>query len=60
MSNLARDFARLNNKRAIESATERDFITLKSIALSLFEQNITLQEMLEQMMKEKLVGNFKE
>lgn len=56
MNNLARDFARLNSKRAIESATEREFIALKNITLSLFEQNIHLQEMLEQYMREKLIG----
>lgn len=58
MDNLARDFAIYNSKKAIESATEKDFIPLKNVTLSLFEQNVNLQKMLEQLMKEKLIGTY--
>ena len=56
MSNLAKDFARVNNKRIIESATERDFITLKGITLDLYNRVIALEDMYEQLMKERLIG----
>jgi hypothetical protein len=56
MDNLAKDFARIRNKKAIESATERDFHTLKDIALNLHTRLITLEDMYEKLMKEKLIG----
>ena len=56
MSNLAKDFARVNNKRIIESATERDFLTLKGITLDLYNRVIALEDMYEQLMKERLIG----
>jgi hypothetical protein len=55
MSNLAKDFARVNSKRIIESTTERDFITLKGIALDLFNRVIALEDMYEQLLKESLI-----
>ena len=56
MTNLAKDFARLNNRRIIENATERDFHTLKGITLDLYERLITLEDMYEILMKERLIG----
>lgn len=56
MSNLAKDFARLNNKRILENTTERDFITLKRITLDLYSRVIALEDMCEQLMKERLIG----
>lgn len=56
MANLAKDFARLNNKRIIENATERDFHTLKGITLDLYNRVIALEDMYEVLMKEKLIG----
>lgn len=56
MSNLAKDFARIRDKKAIENATERDFHTLKGITLDLYNRLITLEDMYETVMKEKLIG----
>lgn len=56
MPNLAKDFARLNNRRIIENATEREFHTLKGITLDLYNRLITLEDMYEALMKEKLIG----
>ena len=58
MDNLAKDFARLNERRFLESLTEREFITLKKIALLLFDQMVNQQTILEQLMKEKLIGTY--
>lgn len=54
MSNLARDFARLAARRDLEGATKENFEYLKDIALRMFDQNVALQEMLEQYMRESL------
>lgn len=56
MSNLSRDFARLNHRRIIENATERDFHTLKGITLDLYNRVIALEDMYEQLIREKLIG----
>jgi hypothetical protein len=56
MANLARDFARIRGKKAIENATERDFHTLKDIALDLHTRLIALEDMYEKLMKERLIG----
>ena len=58
MENLARDFARLNNRRFIENLTEKEFTTLKDIALLLFDQVVTMQKISENLMKEKLIGTY--
>jgi len=56
MSNLAKDFARIRDKKAIENATEKEFHTLKGIALDLYNRLITIEDMYEVLMKEKLIG----
>lgn len=41
---------------AILNATEREFHQLKEWALLLFDKNVQLQKMSEQLMKDKLIG----
>jgi hypothetical protein len=57
MSNLARDFQNIVARKQLEAITERNFESLKDITLSLYDQNLALKEMLEQLMKESLIGN---
>lgn len=57
MSNLARDFQNIVARKQLEAITERNFESLKTITLSLYDQNLALKEMLEQLMKESLIGN---
>ena len=57
MSNLARDFQNIVVRKQLESITERNFEELKDMTLSLYDQNLALKEMLEQLMKESLVGS---
>ena len=56
MSNLARDFQNTVARKQLESVTEESFEELKNITLTLYDQNLALKEMLEQLMKESLVG----
>lgn len=43
-------------RNTITDCTERDFHRLKDWTLLLFDKNVQLQKMYEQLMKEKLIG----
>ena len=56
MNNLARDFQKVLARKQLEAITKENFNELKDIALSLYDQNLMLKEMLEKLMRENLIG----
>jgi len=58
--NLEKDFENVKNRVILSNITVEQFELLKSIALNLYDQNMSAKEMLLKFMREGLIGTFEE
>jgi len=58
--NLEKNFEVVKNRFILERITIEQFELLKSIALELYDQNMSNKEMLLKFMRKDLIGTFEE
>ena len=58
--NLEKDFEKVKNRFILENITIEQFELLKSIALNLYDLNMSSKEMLLKFMRKDLIGTFEE